>query len=481
MYQSKLILILKSLDKKEFKTYRQFVSRQLGGNNSSAEKLLKILSAEHPEFEGKVIERSNLFKKLFPKEKVNPQKLRYVMTDLMKLMEKYLVQKEINYDEYTRSLLLTKAFRRLKLGKYQASGVSDCHNLLEQSARRDSRYYLKKYTIDEDQFRNSNYLPDFDKKEVLQKIMDSLDAFYLTEKLKCICEVINTKNILQVDYNTELFEEIITYLGNRSLDDIPALKIYYTALQILVDIDNEDDFKSLLILLNSHKEIFNPFELYDLYTYARNYCIRKINNRHDEYVNELFELYLNMLENDLIINGRYLSQWDYKNLIVLGSKLKRFDWVEEFMEDYKHRLHPDEAENAYNFNKAAYHFLKKDYNKTIELLQKVQYTTSRYQLDTKVILLKSFYELNDIVPLFSMLESFKVLIRRNKKLSQPYKKSYNAFVKILKKLVRVKLGSKISKEKLLADLQSENVVGESSWLIEKIKDLDKKPVSSISL
>lgn len=473
MYQSKLIGILKQMDSKMFKSFKQFVSKQIGQTNKPVELLMKVLIKNYPEFDGKTIDRSQMFKKVYPKEKENPQKLRYVMTDVTKLLEKFLVNEEISNDSYTQSLLLAKAYRRLRLGKHQMSGILDCYKILDESQRRDARHYLNKYLIDVEQFNNSNYLAGFDKNTVLQDILNNLDAFYLTEKLKCICEVINTKNIMQVDYNTQLFEEIIAYLGNRPLDDIPALNIYYCILKTLIDLDNEDYYKKLMDLLAAHNTIFSTYELDDLYSFARNYCIRKINHGQKEFLNELFELYLILLDNELIFQGKYLSQWDYKNLVIIGSRLERFEWVENFMETFKVKLNPEVKDNAYLFNKAAYHFLRKNYNKTIELLQSVQYTESRYHLDSKVLLLKSFYELNDIVPLFSMLESFKVLIKRNKQLSDTYKNSYNAFVRMLKKLVRIKLGSKTAPSKLLLDLKKDAVVGEVTWLKEKIAEFEK--------
>jgi len=476
MYQSKLIGILKQMDSKQFKSFKHFVTKQIGNTNKPVELLMKVLVKNFPDFDGKTIERSQMFKKVYPSEKENPQKLRYVMTDVTKYLEKFLVGEEIKNDSYMQSLLLSKAYRRLRLPKKQLSNISDSYKTVEEEERRDAHYYLKKYTLDLEQFRNNYYLPGFNKNDVLQNMLDNLDAFYLIEKLKWICEVINVKNIREFGVNIQLFEEIISYLDNRKLSDIPALNIYYCVLKTLIDLDNDDYYKKLLSLLATHGSIFNAFELEELYTYARNFCIRKINYQHENYVHELFEIYKILLENEVIFIDKYLSQWDYRNLVVLGSKLEKFEWVEDFMESFKMKIRPEDRENAYIFNKAAYHFLRKDYHKTIEYLQIVQYTEFRYHLDSKVILMKSFYELNDIVPLFSMLESFKVLIKRHKRMSKTYKKSYLAFVKTLKKLVRLKLGNKTAPSKLLNDLAKDAVVGEVTWLKEKIAEFEKVKV-----
>jgi len=60
-------------------------------------------------------------------------------------------------------------------------------------------------------------------------------------------------------------------------------------------------------------------------------------------------------------------------MITLGNRLKKFKWVEDFLETYKEKLNPEERENAYLINKATFEFEQNNYEKTIELLHQYEY------------------------------------------------------------------------------------------------------------
>jgi len=473
MYKSKLITILRALDKKHFKLYKNFVLKCLGDNNPKAVKLLDVLVREYASsFNGKTIKRNKLFKKIFPKaEHVNIAQLRHVMTDLTKLVEEFLIDTELKENKFRKKYLLARSYRKNGLSKFYNTQMEEILEGLSVDERRDSRYYFKQYQIYEDLFRNSNLMKNNMQLQTIENILSNLNNLYFIEKLKYACELVNAKNIRNITYENDFFDDVVKHIEIEQIHKIPVLKVYYLAFKTLTNLNNEENFSQLKNILQKYPHHFNKYELNEIYVYARNFCIRQINIKNDKYIQQLFDLFLILLENEMLFSGTYLLQWDYRNLMSLGNRLKKFDWVENFLEEYKDRLDPSERENAYFFNKAAFEFEKKNYDKTIQLLNQVNYSDTYYQFETKILLSKAYYELNEIVPLFALIESFRVLTHRNKKIPANYMASYKAYLKILSQLIRIKLGTKINISKLEARLKKHPIINNRGWILEKIEEL----------
>ncbi|MGB0931335.1 MAG: hypothetical protein ACPGVB_11190, partial [Chitinophagales bacterium] len=104
----------------------------------------------------------------------------------------------------------------------------------------------------------------------------------------------------------------------------------------------------------------------------------------------------------------------------------------------------------------------------------VEYTDPYYHIDTKILLMRCYYELEEVIPLFNLIDTIRAYIRRNKQISKSYKNNYLNFFKFVKKLVRIKMGSKKTIEDLKEEIdQTPNFDG-ASWLYEKIKELEQK-------
>jgi hypothetical protein len=121
---------------------------------------------------------------------------------------------------------------------------------------------------------------------------------------------------------------------------------------------------------------------------------------------------------------------------------------------------------------ARVYFFRKEYDKVLELLQQVEYDDVFYLLDAKLTLVKTFYELKEFESLSALLDSFKMLLRRKKIISDEYRIIYTRFILFLKKLIQAN-----EKKKLLVlkdELQNARQVADISWLKEKVEEMLSK-------
>jgi hypothetical protein len=167
-----------------------------------------------------------------------------------------------------------------------------------------------------------------------------------------------------------------------------------------------------------------------------------------------------------------MSHHDFKNIITVGLRVNEFNWTEKFIKEYNTQLPIEHRENAFTFNMARVYFFRKEYDKVLNLLQKVEYDDVFYLLDSKHILIKTFYELNEVESLTALIDSFNMLIRRKKIVSDDYRLKYSRFISFVKKMVNTNEKSKI--EKLKIELENSKDTPDIIWLKEKIDELLKK-------
>ncbi len=471
MFQNKSIIILKTLTPQELRQFDDYLRSPFFNKNQIVIQAFETLKAMYPAFENLNLERTKLFKLIYDDEQFDEQKLRYLMTDLTKHLEEYLCYKAIADEQLFKYHLLLLTYRNRKLDKPFSNTLKLAEKFLHDQQRRDVSHSFYEYLIEEDKYRFASDRREHLHETNLQKVVDNLDKYYILNKMRYCAEIINNKNVVAINYKLFLYEEIMNHIRHNPLDYVPAAKIYYNIILTLTDAENKIHYTTLLQLLQEHHNLFSKDEIFDMYVYAKNYCIRKINHGDTEYIKELFDLYNVMLKERIIFKDNQLSQFDYKNIVYLGLRSDEFEWVKNFIVKYNENLDAGIRNNAYTYNMAYYHFFQKNYDEVLTLLSSVEFTDFYYHLDSKSLLLKTYFELEETEALFSLIEAFKVYIKRNS-LIPPYQKTiYSNLIKFVSKLYKWKLNPNKNIDVLLTEIENTKQIADILWLRKKIEEV----------
>jgi hypothetical protein len=447
------------------------------------------LYAALTEPDGAELSKEAIFAYLFPAEAYHEQRMADLQSYLVKLLERFLAQHHLEQHPFHEQYHLMAELAQRNLDKQYLQAFRGLEKQQEKRTHRNEDFFLHQYMMwnESDHFfmRQQQRTRD----ESLQQKVDALDLFYLTAKLKNACEMVNREHVISVNYNYWLTEELLNYLRDNIADyqAYPPIVVYYHILLTLMEPDDPAHYPRLKGVLNDARPYFQQptatarerEEVRYMYLYVQNHCIHQINRGHPEFLRELFELYKWLLESEIIFEGEYLSQWDYKNIVTAGHRLEEYSWTEQFIYEYRDRLHPEVRENAFNYNLATLALQQKDYRKALKVLQEVQFSDVYYALGGRVLLARIYYETRDFEPLFSLMDSFQIFIKRNKSISEYQQKLHLNFIKMLRKLttLRSKLpeeGATLDKklaEKLQASLNTTPEVAASTWLRAKVREL----------
>ncbi len=457
---------------KQLRKLEDFIASPFFNKNDDVYQLFTAIRKFEPSFDHKDLEKGRIYKIAFPREKkYDEKKLGYLMSDIQRLIDKFLAYNELDEHPVQREYYLLSSYIDLQLDKHFSKTMKDTQLVQKENPYRDADYFYNEFLLEA---LNNVY---FDKQrkhvydESLQRAIDNLDLYYLAEKLKYSCEMFNRKNIVATDYKLRLLDEILVYVKDKDFEHAPAIAIYYEILMALTDSDDESHFKKLKELLKTHGSKFPLLEARDMYSYAQNFCLKRINSGHQEYLQELFHLYRTTLEEKIAFDGKYITPWTYKNIVGVALRVEEYKWVEKFIHEYKEHLSPEMCENAFAFNLASYHFNKGDFGKALELLRNVEFTDIVYSLDSKAMLLRIYYELEEVEPLWSLLDAFQVYLRRNKLISDNQKTIYQNLIHFVKEATRIRKGDKEAAKKLKEKIEKTKQVAYLQWLMKKVEEL----------
>ena len=470
MLQSKLTVLLNTFSAKEWKLLYKFVHSPYHNEHQGVKKLFMYLQEKKDSFTTENVSKAVLFSIVFGK-KMNYQdaKIRLVCSYLLKVVEEFLMQESLKETTFSKQVLLLKSYRERQLPKHFTALMRLLQEQQTKFSFQDANYFLAQQQLSQElnqyieQQQNRALEPN------LQELSDSLDAFYLINKLKCCCAIMNYQNITTIDYELPFADVVLQHLAKNDYTHIPIIRLYYLALLTLKENDKEIHFAELKQTLFQNLTKISLHDLQDIFVLARNYCIKRMNNGDAKYLNELFELYKIEIKEQIILENGKIPPSTYKNIVTLGLHLQQFIWTEQFIKDYKTHIASVFSDDVFHYNLARLFFAKKEYNKAIMQLNLVSFNEKFLALDTRVLLAQAYYELDEIDVLYSLLDSFYAYLKRKKNIAY-HQTHYLNFVSLLKKMIRLLPQEKKKKEQLL-DLINRKKMVEKKWLLNKIQTL----------
>lgn len=427
--------------------------------------LFNYLAERHPAFDKRNTAKQKVFAKLFGKQQYDDNKMRHLQSVLTGHVELFISQQLLS-DDYTHHFTLLKFFRQRGLDKYFEQQLALLRKRIGTEKVNDSNYYYRLMLADEEY---NKYIKSKQKRTLepnIQSLSDNLDRYYVINKLAVYAEALNYKNIVTADYEIGLIAPLLHEISNSDKLQVPAITVRHTALQTLLDADNESHFQQLKNLLHTHNHVLEREEANDINTLARNYCINRINKGHKKFARDLFELYQLEISSLKPAEGHELSPTVYKNAVTLAFNLNETAWAYNFIKNYSPMLPVTQREPNYTFNMARYHFIGKQYGEVIKLLSTVEYSDLFMMLSTKMLLLKTYYELDEVTPFGSLVHSFKALLK-NKSTIGYYHTNYTNFIRFAEKLFSKGRYDKKARQSLAVQIKATKAIAEKDWLLEK--------------
>ncbi len=473
MNNSKLVLLLRTLTGDEMNRFLDFVRSPYFNSNSEVAALAGHLKSHHPDFPEQEIEKAAVFRALFPGKPFNGKKLSYLMSNLLKLAERFLGIQYLESEENLLDCYILEQLTQRNLEKHYNFLNRNLDRRLTTEAKTSPNTFFYQYLLSHIGVQNLNFQRKRVFDENLQRASNALDDYYFIHKLKYSCEMLNRQAILSDRFSIPFMDEVKDYLSRKE-DLKPLVAIYLSIYFSLLEPEEDDYLDRLRLLIKENSHSIEKTERKDIYLYALNLCVRKIRQSKEKYLPITLDLYVEGIRNQSLFTNNHLSHWTYNNIVKLALRLKRFDWTENFIRTHTDYLQQQFQKDARHYNLAELYFHKKNYDEALIHLNQVRASDIHYHLGSRILLIKTFYESQDFDPLHSLLASFSVYLSRNKQIATPLKKSCQNFCNLVHKILLD--SSRKKREKLWEQVKETQPLADRPWLIKVFKERNQELV-----
>lgn len=484
MHTNILIKVLISFSKKKMTKFKSFAHSPYFNKHKDVSNLVSYLDKVYPNFSEKKCNRATIFKNLFPTLPHNQKKLAVVFTYTFRLLEHFLKTEQVLKNDLMHSdLLLLQASREnennILLNKYyreNIKGVNLFINKLHQLKPTNHEIELLNELDKTSLTLGHTDNPFLNNKQYL------FDTFYLIEKFKDACELIQRSRITKNSFSpTPLLTAATTLINENKIDTSrsSSLELFYDLYLML---KNEDIgiYENFLVALEKKESEITTEETKAIYNHLLNFCIAQANSGKQNFLQKLFNVFKIQLKKGFLFKNNIIAEWHYKNIVTTGLRIEEFSWVKEFIINNKKHLHPSVEENAYTYNLANYYYHLEQYNDVLKLLLQVEYTDMRYNLDAKSLLLRTYYDMEEEEAFISLTDAFKQYLKRNKTINNIQKIGYYNLLKLIRSMFKLKNDKSFIREnkwdikfkKLNTEINEAEIIFNSGWIKNKLIELE---------
>ena len=463
MLGKKLISVINRMSGVEKRAFSKYLASPYHNQRKELIQLWnEILKGYGEQSTGMNLEES--IRQIFPPNVFDKKGLRHLSSWMLKSIEAFFVLRKSAENKFEQELSLAQTYRKKRIDnlfkrQLEKAAAINAHRKL------DTERYFAEYRL---QFEQYAFIESQNRTDStnLQGLSDSLDLYLVVSKLKQSCLMLSHQAVYKVQYDFSFLENLLEFLKGHPLLEQPSVGLYYHCYRAFSQNDSTH-FYAFKNLLTQYKEEFSPQEIRSLLLFAINFCIRQMNEGDTNYTKEAWDLYLLGLDQKLLYIDKFLGRFTYKNIVALGIKLKSYHWTEGFINDYRDDLKPKYQQNYYNYNLAQLAFAQGDYQSAMPMLAQVDDSDLLLNFDAKVILIKMYFELEEIDALHSLLDSFRVMLQR-KKVVGYHKSYYQDLILLTRKLLDIPSGKSQHRDSLKTMIEEKQKFPEKTWFLEML-------------
>lgn len=474
MRDSKLIAILRTFSKKEFKDFGRFVYSPFFNRLNNVIKLFDVLKAQYPEFSSQTLTDEKLFESVFPSEKFDYSKFKNLVSDLMGLAEQYLAYIRYDADIFGRNKYLLDELHSRNLDKLFEKNYKETEKSIQTNSVKGEEYYRMNYQLQLLLGTHQFTRKDFSSENRLQIISDNFINYSLIRILKLYTYMINEEIAFKSGKEKLiLINEIINHIKEYSYNDVPAVRIYFLILMLTKYGSEAKEYYFELkdIKIRNKGSLLNE-ELIDIDICLVNFCTRMVLQGSRDFLKEYFELLKESIYDSKGQKTGSVSHFRFMNAVITGLKLGEISWVENFIREFKDALQPEHKDETLGLTMGMVHFSKDEYNEALDQLKKINFDDCHHKMHLRNLTLQIYYELNYYEPAISILDSYKHFLSRERSISEIYK-NYNVnFVKYYEQMLKTKMKSvDTPADELLHDVKKSDEFANKDWVLGKLKEI----------
>lgn len=481
----KLILLINSFSNEEIELFRKFISSPFftKGRNyiPFLEQVLKLKSLNNnTKNSGKY--KNGELPAADSGKKFSDQTLRNRYSELYKLGEEFLIYLGLSEKKAEKDKILLGKMLERKLYIPYSIRYKETFKQLDTEKFDKKKFQNMIYMAE----MNSYFLQD------KNKIDQIYNEYYESSNIKLCLNLIDFFEtgfeFAQQEFDSRKFEPNYVLNLLKDLNAGEMMNSFSRSSNVIFKVtamnyylykafENENE---VAFYTKAHKIFKGLFgELKDSYkvkifNHMINFCIRKLNLGFKEFRNDLFELYNEKLEQNLISDLKstvYLFNY-FREYVYIGLSLNKYDWVEKFIAEYSQELPDEMREDETRLSYAKLDLAKGKFERSLKNLENIKPTYYLLYIDSSLVRLCNHFELKNYEEAYLELDRLKHYLRNHNEIPKVHITTYGNFIRIYQRLLRYITDPEKSDAGFFEkDVKAMKMITKKEWLLEKIAEL----------
>lgn len=419
-------------------------------------------------------DEESLHERIYPGSEMDLIRIKNLRAALQRKLDQFLAQSAFDKDKLLQGRMHLNKLNSLGEKKHFARYLERVRQDTVELARDHQDLELTLFKLEEEHETALGHSQDRSKQAL--ETSDAFDHAWAFFQLVTLKELITKANLKAILGRGELPSTALAILPIIKAADtqVPTIRLHKLLLELFMTGQSKallNDYSELLIELAD--QLIPPDALF-LFTGALNHSLKWLNKGEMEYSGKVLMLYKEMDRLGLFFIGQGVSAQGLKNMATLGIRHRDLEWVDQLIIRYSSYLQQQSFGNTEDFIRGMLHLSQKEYEQAERCFHRIldNFEDVFYGLDARSFLLRIYYETGNIVGLESLVESFKMYVRRNKAIAPAHKASYYLTVKLIKQLVQIQPWDKSKLDKFRRSVQVAAVSPSTQqWLLDKLGEL----------
>jgi hypothetical protein len=425
---------------------------------------------------------ATVYNLLYGDEYEIPGKLPKSRTDTLKIVRKFIALEAATQEmsELQEWVFLQKFFLdRSSHSQYKRIR----NNILKLKAEKSgfNSKQLYQYFLSENfEYDLQNNQTELTNDQNLWETIQSLDEYYLVERLTLTCLLLNLNHMSPLALPS-LGVWLHINLNSPHLKwffDKPLGQLFLSAIQILDKESNvsEQEFINYIQLLRQNEtslpsNLITYFEIF-----AQNHGIRRMNKGESNYGELVFGIQEHRVLSGRIFIRGLIKADEFQSIVTLGLFLNKIEWIKDFMEKNKKRIDGTmPSENYYQFFMARYLYKTKDLLAALNILMNAEYEDLSCKMASRILEIKVLCELELSgqtklridEQLDARIEAGILFFFRLREVPANIRAMQKRFMDFMKKIIRAKENRRWKiLEKIRKEIVDIDFIAERQWLLQ---------------
>lgn len=430
-----------------------------------------------------------MFSKVYPGHEFSRAVINNVISSMTFLAEDFLIINDIRSDEFEHKKRLLNQLNKRNLNKLFEKNLKKALSTLEHTKVKDENYHFRRFVLESIKFEFYNTRTPIGKSHPLyiqrKEIIDYFVNYFLITMLKEYFDMMCAEDLIKFDYKFTFFDEVMQHISGRKNEykKILPIDILHRFLLLFKNSQNEAFEDELKTLIESNKNTLEKNDYRNFMLELYNYYKQKEDQGIKSYGMKSFKLMDEMLIQGLFFQkDGLLSAHTYINLVSSALRENEMTWAENFINEYKSKVQPDQRVNAYLFSYASLYYVKgsragakskaKFFTTALGYLARVKSEDFYYMIRIKNTLLRIYYDLGDFELAISIIDAYKHFLSKTKTIPENLYEQYYNFIGFTGKLIKMKTQeTQMTIEQLQDEITSTKLISYRGWLLEKAAEI----------